>query len=197
MGKKDPRVDAYIARSPEFARPILTRLRARVHRACPEVSETIRWGVPQFDYQGPLCGMAAFKAHCRFMFWKSAGSAKLGAHIRLESVADIPSDRELTAQIREAMALNESGVKMARRPPGTKPPLRTPPDLIAALKRNARARAAFDAFPPSHKREYIEWIVEANTDETRQRRLDTAVIWIADGKSRNWKYQPKTTARRA
>ena len=197
MGKKDVRVDAYIARSPEFARPILTRLRRTIHQACPDVAETIRWGVPQFDYRGPLCGMAAFKAHCRFMFWKAAGRTKIGRHIRLESAADLPAARDLTAQIRAAMALNASGVKTARRPAGARPPLRTPPVLAAALKRNPAARAAYDAFPPSHKREYVEWILEAKTDETRQRRLDTAVAWIADGKPRNWKYQPKSADRRA
>jgi hypothetical protein len=197
MGKKDVRVDAYIARSPEFSRPILTRLRRAVHQACPEVSETIRWGVPQFDYRGPLCGMAAFKAHCRFMLWKAAGNTKIGRHVRLESAADLPPARELSAQIKQAMALNASGVKTARRPAGAKPPVKTPAILAAALRRNPTARAAYDAFPPSHKREYVEWILDAKTDETRQRRLETAVAWIAAGKSRNWKYQSKPAERRA
>lgn len=194
MGKKDPRVDAYIARSGEFARPILTRLRAFVHQGCPDVVETIKWSVPAFDYQGPLCGMAAFKSHCIFGFWKAAllkGGAAASQRMRLESVEDLPSDRVLIALIRQAAHLNESGARTARRPAGSKPPLEPPPELVAALRRNARARAAFDAFPPSHKREYIEWIADAKTDETRRRRLDTAVVWIAEGKQRNWKYQRK------
>jgi hypothetical protein len=194
MGKKDPRVDAYIARSGEFARPILTRLRALVHQGCPDVVETIKWSVPAFDYQGPLCGMAAFKSHCIFGFWKAAllkGGTAANQRMRLESLDDLPSDRALLTMIRQAARLNDSGVKTTRTPPGTKPPLETPAALVAALRRNARARAAFAAFPPSHKREYIEWIVDARTDETRRRRLDTAVTWIADGKPRNWKYMRK------
>ena len=153
--------------------------------------ETIKWSVPAFDYQGPLCGMAAFKSHCIFGFWKAAllkGGTAANQRMRLESVEDLPSDRALLTTIRQAARLNDSGVKIARAPRGTKPPLETPAALVAALRRNARARAAFEAFPPSHKREYIEWIVEAKTDETRQRRLDTAVAWIAEGKPRNWKY---------
>jgi hypothetical protein len=194
MGKKDPRVDAYIARAGEFARPILTRLRALVHQGCPDVDETIKWSVPAFDYQGPLCGMAAFKSHCIFGFWKAAllkGGTAANQRMRLESVEDLPSDRALITLIRQAAHLNESGIRTARRPARTRPPLDPPPELVAALRRNARARAAFEAFPPSHKREYIEWIADAKTDETRRRRLDTAVLWIAEGKQRNWKYQRK------
>ena len=138
-----------------------------------------------------MCAMASFKAHCRFMFWKGGGGVKTARHTRLESLDDVPSDRVLTALIRQAARLKEGGARTARRPAGTRPPLDPPPALLAALRRNARARAAFEAFPPSHKREYIEWIAGAKTDETRQRRLDTAVVWIADGKQRNWKYQRK------
>src|SRR5688500_6623198 len=194
MGKKDPRVDAYIARSGEFSRPILKRRRALVHQGCPDVVETIKWSVPAFDYNGPLCGMAAFKSHCIFGFWKAAllkGGTGANQRIRLESVDDLPSDRTLFGTSRQAARLNESGVRTPRRPVGTKLTLDPPPALVAALRRNARARAAFDAFPPSHKREYIEWILDAKTDETRKRRLDTAVLWIAEGKQRNWKYQRK------
>ena len=56
------------------------------------------------------------------------------------------------------------------------------------MKRSAKARATFEGFRPSHKREYLEWIIEAKTDETRRKRLDTAVEWMAEGKPRNWKY---------
>ena len=156
--------------------------------------ETIKWSVPAFDYEGPLCGMAAFKSHCIFGFWKASllkGGTAANQRMRLESVDDLPADRALITLIRQAARLNESGARTARRPAGTRPPLDPPPALVAALRRNARARAAFDAFPPSHKREYIEWIADAKTDETRQRRLDTAVVWIAEGKQRNWKYQRK------
>ena len=138
--------------------------------------------------------MAAFKSHCIFGFWKAAllkGGTAVNQRMRLESVEDLPSDRALITLIRQAARLNESGATSGRRTAGTRPPLDPPPALLAALRRNARARAAFEAFPPSHKREYIEWIADAKTDETRQRRLATAVVWIADGKQRNWKYQRK------
>jgi hypothetical protein len=193
MGKKDPRVDAYIARSPEFARPILKHLRSRVHDACPGVVENIKWGVPQFEYQGPMCGMAAFKAHCMFGFWKGAllrEGSETTQRRRIDSMADLPSDAALRRAIKEAAALNEAGVKVSRaaRP---KPPVEVPPYMLAAIRKNKQAAAAFDALPPSHQREYVEWITEAKGEDTRQRRLDTAVAWIAEGKPRNWKYMRK------
>ncbi len=68
----DPRIDAYIAKSVPFAQPIMEHCRALIHEACPEVTETIKWGMPSFEYKGILCGFAAFKAHCSFGFWKHA-----------------------------------------------------------------------------------------------------------------------------
>lgn len=56
------------------------------------------------------------------------------------------------------------------------------------LKSNAKARATFEAFPPSHHREYIEWITETKRDETRQRRLAQTLEWLAQGKPCYWKY---------
>ena len=72
MGTRDERVDAYIGRAPDFARPILAHLRTLVHAACPGVSETIKWGFPHFEFNGILCSMAAFKTHCAFGFWHGA-----------------------------------------------------------------------------------------------------------------------------
>lgn len=168
-------------------------LRATVHEAVPDVVETIKWGVPHFDHHGPMCMMAAFKAHCRFAFW--SGSQVEGAKPiaeRLESRSDLPPDRALIRLIKQAAALRAGGAKMVRtaRP---KAPLKMPSYFMTALRRNRKAVAAFEAFPPSHKREYVEWITEARTDETRQTRLATAVEWIAEGKPRNWKYmRPKS-----
>ncbi len=192
MGQKDPRVDAYIAKAAGFAKPILTHLRDVVHTACPEVEETIKWSVPHFMYKGNLCLMSAFKEHCRFGFWKESlvmgpGGVDRGMGRRITSLEELPSDRELIAQVRKAARLNEEGVKVTRavRP---KAPLRAPADFMAAVKRNRKALAAYTAFSPSHRREYIEWITEAKGEDTRKRRLATAVQWIAQGKSRNWKY---------
>ena len=196
MATHDPRVDAYIAKSADFARPILLHLRKLVHAACPEVSETIKWGVPHFDYKGMMCGMASFKGHCTFGFWKGGlvldGNAErtaMGHFGRLTSLDDLPADKTLIGYVKKAAALNDSGVKAARASRAQKKPARTPADLAARLARNAAARKTFAALSPSHKREYIEWITEAKTDATREKRVATTLVWLAEGKSRNWKYQ--------
>jgi uncharacterized protein YdeI (YjbR/CyaY-like superfamily) len=198
VGSRDPRFDAYIAKSAEFARPILQRLRETVHEACPQVEETIKWGAPSFVYAGSiLCGMAAFKQHASFGFWKHAlvmGEATardgMGSYGKMTALTDLPPQRRLLANLRKAMELNERGIRTlgVRKAATPKPPPKTPADLIAALKKNGKARATFDAFAPSHKREYIEWIDEAKREETRSRRLAQAIEWMAEGKPRNWKY---------
>ena len=195
---RDPRVDAYIARAKPFAQPILKRIRSAVHAGCPDVTETIKWSVPAFDYKGPLAGMAAFKAHCIFGFWKGAlmkttpkgkeGEA-MGQFGRFESVDDLPTAAALVRMVKEAKSLADAGVK-APRTRTVKPPLKAPASMLAAIKKNKKAAAAYEAFSPSHKREYIEWITDAKSDETRSRRLTTAIEWMAQGKSRNWKYTP-------
>lgn len=199
MATHDPRVDAYIAKSAAFAKPILEHLRAVVHAGCPGAEETIKWGLPHFDYEGPLCHMAAFKAHCAFGFWKGAlvlgddskaGSA-MGQMGRLTAISDLPPKKELIGLVKKAARLNEEGIAAPRARKTPKPPPKTPPDLAAALKKNAKARTTFDGFPPSHKREYIEWITEAKTEPTRQKRLAQTLVWLAEGKSRNWKYERK------
>ena len=198
MGKRDKRVDAYIARQAEFAKPILTHLRSLVHDGCPDVEENIKWGVPAFEYKGPMCGMAAFKQHCTFGFWKHSlivdGAPEkdaMGNFGRITSLKDLPSDKTLTGYDRKATELNDNGVKVERPRTAPKKPLPVPADFRAALKKSAAAKKHFDAFSPSHKREYIEWVTEAKTDATRERRLLTALEWIKEGKSRNWKYMPK------
>ena len=195
MPKTDKRVDAYIAKAPDFAKPILTHLRAIVHEGCPECEETIKWNTPNFMYNGMLCGMVAFKEHCAFHFWKGKlvvdEDEKEGAGRqfgKLSKVSDLPSKKVLLAYVKKAKALNDSGVKV-KRPARAKPALETPKDLIAALKKNKKAQATFDGFSPSAKREYIEWLSDAKSEETRLRRLTQAVEWMADGKQRNWKYQ--------
>lgn len=194
MGQRDPRVDAYIENSAPFARPILTRLREIVHTACPEVAETMKWSMPYFDYRGPLCGMSAFKRHCAFGFWKGSlivdnpSREAMGQLGRITRVADLPPKRTLLAWVRKAMALNEQGVKPARAPRAKKPEAKVPADLAKALSRNAKARAAFAGFSPSHRREYLEWIEEAKREATREQRITTAIEWLAAGKPRHWKH---------
>jgi uncharacterized protein YdeI (YjbR/CyaY-like superfamily) len=198
--KKDSRVDAYISSAPDFAKPILNHLRALVHTACPEVEETMKWSRPHFLHKGLLCGMSAFKEHCAFGFWLaekilgeqgkwSAQNEGMGHFGRITSLADLPGDKELVAFIKKAVELNELGVKRpaAPRTAGNRE-LIVPDYITSALKKNPKARAAFEAFSYSHKKEYLEWITEAKREETRQKRIETMLVWLAEGKSRNWKY---------
>ena len=198
MGKRDPRVDTYIANSADFAGPILTHIRAVIHEACPDVQETIKWGMPHFDYQGILCGMASFKEHCAFHIWKGSlivgdgAREAMGQFGRITQVSDLPPKKAIAVYIRQAMKLREEGVKNpARSKPRKKTKLVVPTELASALKKNKKAAAAFDGFPPSHKREYADWISDAKGEDTRKRRVDTAVEWLAEGKSRNWKYEKR------
>ena len=198
MGKTDPRIDQYIAKSADFAKPILTHIRRVVHDACPDVVETMKWSSPHFDYKGMMCGMAAFREHCAFGFWKAAlvldnpaADEGMGSFGKLTSIKDLPAEKTLAAYIKKAAKLNDDGVKVARRAAAPKKPIKMPADFAAVLKKNKPALRTFDAFSPSHKREYLEWITEAKTDATRHRRMATAVDWLAEGKPRNWKYMPK------
>ncbi|CAN5216806.1 hypothetical protein BH20VER2_BH20VER2_10520 [soil metagenome] len=199
MPAKDPRVDAYIDKSEEFAQPILRHLRAVVHAGCPEVEETIKWQFPCFDYKGPLANMASFKEHCVFGFWKAAllmeGDTKaaetaMGHFGRIRSLTDLPPKKVLIGLVKKAAELNVAGVKLPKRS-APKAALEMPDDFAAALKRNKKAQTAFEKFSPSGRREYLEWITSAKREETRAQRLATAIEWIADGKSRNWKYERK------
>jgi hypothetical protein len=115
MGTRDQRVDAYIQSAAAFAQPILTQFREAVHENCPEVEETIRWNCPSFSYRGLLGNMAAFKAHCRIVFWK--GGLIRGAQEtlgRIEKLEDLPPASELAAFVKAAMQLNEQGAKPSR-----------------------------------------------------------------------------------
>ncbi len=191
MSKKDPRIDAYIARSADFAKPILHRLRGLVHAACPDVEETVKWSAPFYEYKGILLATPAFKRHCALVFWRGQLFLSRDQKTRLRrlaSISELPGDRILTGYIRKAVALNEAGVKTPGPQPKTKKAPVVPDYFLAALKKNKKALAAFEKFSPSHKREYIEWITEAKQEETRARRLKAAVRLMAEGKSRYWKY---------
>lgn len=202
MSKFDPRIDAYIAKSAAFAQPILKHLRELVHKACPEVVETVKWSMPHFEHAGSnLCGMAAFKAHCSFGFWHQGmtailrqdgidGESAMGSFGRITSLKDLPADKAMLRYIGAAAKLTASGQPARpKRPSGPAKELPVPADLAAGLKKNKAAAKAFSDFSPSHRKEYIEWITEAKRDETRQKRLATTLEWLAEGKSRNWKYE--------
>jgi uncharacterized protein YdeI (YjbR/CyaY-like superfamily) len=195
--RRDPRIDAYIERQADFARPILERIRAAVHATCPDAEETIKWSMPHFMHKGQMmAGMAAFKAHATFGFWRSkevlgetgAERDAMGQFGRLESVDDLPPPDILEGLIRKAAALNEAGRKPRPKKP-LKPEAETPQDLADALAANPAASATFDSFPASARRDYADWVADAKRPETRARRVAQSVEWLAQGKRRHWKYE--------
>jgi uncharacterized protein YdeI (YjbR/CyaY-like superfamily) len=203
----DPRIDSYIAKSRPFAQPLLNHLRQLVHKACPGVVESIKWSRPFFEYKGVILGnMSAFKEHCSFGFWGEEISAVLrdakvlkpdavGSLGRLTRMEELPTDKEMLALLQKAVAFIDSGQytsRIAARHKVVKAPapaVKAPPEFLRALKANKKASAAFAAFSPSCKKEYVEWIADAKRVETREKRIATAVDWISEGKQRNWKYQ--------
>lgn len=199
MKQYDERVDAYIAKSASFAQPILEQLRAIIHQASPLINETIKWGFPHFDYKGTVCSMAAFKAHCAFGFWKTSlmqdpyqlfteKENAMGSMGRLEKLEDLPEPKILIEYTLEALKLNEAGTKV-KKVVVPKVAIDMPADFAALLDTHPQAKQHFEAFSPSHRREYLEWITEAKTEATRNKRMETAIEWLTEGKSRNWKYQ--------
>ncbi len=205
MATTDPRVDAYLAKAAPFAQEILSHLRVLVHSTCPEVEETWKWSFPNFMYKGALlCSMAGFKEHCSFSFWKAAlmengdgvltltERAGMGHLGKITSLKDLPKDAILKKYIKAAMKLNEDGVKLPARAKASdkeKKELKTPEALAAELQKHPAAKAAFEAFSYSHRKEYIQWITEAKTDITRDKRIATTIQWLTEGKGRNWKYE--------
>ncbi len=205
MGKKEKIIDEYIRKSADFAQPILNHLRELVHTICPDVEEKMKWSFPHFDYKNEMmCSMAAFKQHCVFGFWKAplmkdpilletAKSEVAMGHLgKITSMKDLPTDKKINDWIKEAMQLNDQGIKLPSKPKSTEKKGIVVPDYFTkALGKNKKAYQTFEAWAYSHKKEYVEWITEAKTEETRNKRMATAIEWIAEGKSRNWKYAAK------
>ena len=203
MATRDKRIDAYIAKAQPFAQPVMKHLRDLVHKACPEVSETIKWGMPSFEYKGPMFGFASFKAHCVGGFWKSKllqdpnnllgerknqGGEAMGNLGRMTSVKDLPQDKAFIDFVKQHMKLNEEGIKVVKRPV-VKKELEVPTELTSALNKNKKAKQTFESFSVSGKREYAEWISDAKTLATRTKRLAEAIKWMEEGKPRLWKYK--------
>ncbi len=205
MAKTDKRVDRYIDNAAEFAQPILHHIRALVHEFCPDVEETIKWSFPNFEYRGSLlCSMAAFKKHCAFSFWKASlmqdpeglftitPAQAMGHFGKLSSVDQIPSKKVLRSYFLDAMKLNEDGVTVPKQAKKSTPKdVPMPNDFHDMLHNNPKALMSFEAFSPSHRREYLRWITEAKQEATRQRRMRQAIEQLAEGKTRDWKYQTK------
>ncbi len=197
MPTMDPRIDAYIEKSQDFAKPVLTHLRALVHEVCPDVTENIKWSMPSLEYKGMFCGFASFKQHCTFGFWKEAllkemkfpTKNAMGSFGRITSLDDLPDDETIKKVIREAVRLNDEGINVPKKKPMKKTDLTLSDVLLEALASNDKAAETFENFPPSAQREYVEWITEAKTEATRDKRLATTIEWLSEGKRRNWKYE--------
>jgi len=202
MPKYDERIDRYIEKAADFAKPVLEHIRDLVHKACPDAEETWKWSFPHFDYKGSnICSMAAFKQHCAFGFRKASimsdpdkilkgEKTAMGQMGQIKSLKDLPSDKIMIKYIKEAAKLNEDGIKLPSKPRSSeKKELEVPDYFIKALTKDKKAKKVFDEFSYSHKKEYIEWIKEAKSDATRDNRIETALEWMADGKSRHWKYK--------
>lgn len=197
MSRKDPRIEEYIRSAAPFARPVLRHIRGIVHEAAPDIAETLKWGMPHFEQDGIVCGMAAFKEHCAFWFWRGrevagdnapADREGMGRQFgRITSASDLPSRSRLLGLVRKAVRLNASGPRERVTRPKPRP-VEIPDAFRAALARNAAASKEFRGMSPSQRREYAEWIAEAKRDDTRERRIGTAIEWISAGKPRNWKY---------
>lgn len=203
MAKKNPKVDAYVAKAQPFAKPILKKLRATIHKACPKVVEEIKWNAPFYLYRDRvLCATMGFKAHCALVFWKGSlikkTSEKAKTEVtrlrRIKLVSDLPTEKELIALLKIGMHLNEPTTKLPPRKERSTP-LKVPNDFARALKANPKAHAHFKAFTPSKQKDYLYWIAGAKTEETRERRMETAIDWINEGKARNWKYEATKKSR--
>ena len=193
-------VDGYIDKSRDFAKPVLKHIRKLVRDTVPGVEEVKKWSFPHFVYKGEtLCSMAAFNEHCAFGFWKASlmkdpknlmnGKDAMGHFGKIKSLKDLPSDKIMKEYIKEAAKLNEEGIKVKKPKKAPKEELEAPDYFKKALAKNKSTKANFDAFSPSAKRDYIEWLLEAKTDATRDKRMETALEWIAEGKKRHWKYE--------
>ncbi len=203
MSTKVNPIDAYINKSNDFAKPILIHLRKLVNKACPEVEESIKWGFPNFTYKGMLCYMAAFKEHCTFGFSKgeilkdedkvltTVGKTAMGHFGKVKTIQDLPPDKTILMYLNEAMKLNEAGAIVPRKKSPGLEAVEAPSDMKKALAQNKKAAETFKTFSNSNRKEYVQWVEEAKTEATREKRLVQAIEWMAEGKVRNWKYIKK------
>ncbi len=199
MTFSDPRIDTYINKAAPFAQPVMRHVRRLIHKACPDVEETIKWGFPHFDYKGVMVSMAAFKSHCTLNIWKAVlipgipasnqEDSAMGQFGRITAIGDLPDDETLLGYFREAKRLNDENIKVPQKPKDNSiKELLIPDCLLEALKDNTLAAETWDKFAYSHRKEYVNWINEAKTEITRDKRLATTIEQLAEGKTQMWKY---------
>jgi uncharacterized protein YdeI (YjbR/CyaY-like superfamily) len=202
MTQFDLKVDEYFAKAEDFAKPVLQHWRQLIHDTCPDVVEAIKWGFPHFDYKGDfMFVIASYKNHCSFSFIKaelmsdvSLKESKVLKPVqrflgKVTSLADLPPDDEFIKLLKEAMVLNEKGIKVVAPKSDKTKVFETPAYFLEKLATNAKAKEIFESKSDSFRKDYIIWITDAKTDATRQKRMDEALEWIAEGKGRFWKYE--------
>jgi hypothetical protein len=118
---RDPRVDAYIARLPEWQQEICTQLRDLIHRVDPEMSETIKRSVqPYFVLNGNVCALLAAKDHINLFLYDggivpdpdrivTAGHTNKTARTIAYRRGDKIKARALTTMLRQIVANNRAG----------------------------------------------------------------------------------------
>lgn len=203
------KIDKYIADAPEYARPIMEKLRKAVHKGCPQAEEAIKWGCPYFMYQGKLfCGMAAFKKHVGFGFWNSkdmddpeglfeSGTGKKASmcNAHFHAVKELPTQKVLVDYVKQSKKLTDAELsksKPAKKAAKKKVAVpKTPADLSSAFKTNKTAKSYFDSLAPSHRRDFLQWILDAKRDATREKRVNETVKLLKAKKTLHWKYQNK------
>ncbi|WP_415325130.1 YdeI/OmpD-associated family protein [Chryseobacterium sp. MMS23-Vi53] len=203
MEKYNTKVDEYIEKSQDFAKPILNYLREIVHEFCPDAEEAMKWSFPNFIYKGKiLCSMASFKQHCTFGFWlekemktmqeitKDIEKNSMFSLGKITSVEDLPAKIQLKNAIKEAIELTDMGVTL-KKSASSKTEIEVPDYFKEALNQNKKAFEFFEKESPSFRKEYINWIIDAKTETTRNKRMAQAIEWISEGKGRNWKYEKK------
>ena len=200
-------IDSYIEKAADFAKPILMKIREIIHKACPEVTESIKWSFPNFEYKGHIiCSMSAHKKHCSFGFWRGndmedpdkilqqTGKTAMGHLGQLKSIDDLPKDEIITRYLLQAIELSQKtkSKSNSNAEVKVKKSIAAPevPDyFMELLKQSPGAKLNFEKFSNSCKKEYVEWISDAKTEKTRLKRLSEAMEMIKEGKNRNWKYQ--------
>jgi uncharacterized protein len=145
-------------------------------------------------------------AHCEICRWRNECDTRRHADDNLCLVAGIRA-----LHIGE---LERQGIHTLAQFAGEPAPLRQKPErgneetftkahgqarIQLAGRKAGRARhellppqpGTFGSFGFSKKRDYVEWLVEARSEESRNKRLATALELLAEGKERNWKYARK------
>lgn len=198
MSNHNKKVDEYIFKMADFAKPILTHLRQIIFETCPDVEEDIKWGIPHYGYKGDhLVMMAGFKQHCSFSLYKAElmkdkmiqesvkAGKKFGYMDKVKDLSELPNKKVLTAYIKEAMELNSSGIS---KPKVVKEKVEVvaPKEFIEALEQDKIAFSVYESKSPSFRKNYIIWIADVKTDETRQKRITQSLEWIREGKDRFW-----------